>query len=200
MEFQNVTYQGPPIDDPDILAALPIEYRELLENVNGLIAFAGGLHIRGACAAPDWHSLRHACHGPEALHTKFRAARPADLPFAQDAFGNQLLLREDQVWRLAAESGEVEPLGADLLTFLEEACRDPIEYLSLAPLERFRAEGGDLRPGQLLNVDPPFVMQTAGLPSLRAIAAADRLGFLAHLSAQIANLPDGARVEFKIVE
>jgi hypothetical protein len=200
VEFQNVTYQGPPIDDPDILADVPIEYRELLENVNGLIAFAGGLHIRGGCSAPDWHSLRHAWRGPEALHTKFRAVRPADLPFGQDAFGDQFFLRDAQVCRLTAESGEVEPLGADLLTFLEEACRDPIEYLSLMALERFRAEGGELRPGQLLNVYPPFVVQSEGLPSLRAIAAADRLGFLAHLAAQIADLPDGAQVELKIVE
>ena len=200
MEFQNVTYQGPPVDDPAIVAEVPIEYRELLQNVNGLIAFGGGLHIRGACAGPDWHSLRHAWRGSHALHTKFQAVRPADLPFAQDAFGDQFFLRDAQVWRLAAETGEVEPLGAGFLGFLEEACRDPIEYLRLAPLQRFRAEGGELHPGQLLNVYPPFVVESEGLPSLRAIAVADRLGFLAHLASQIADLPDGARVEFKIVE
>ena len=195
-----MTYQGPPIDDPTILTRLSADHRELLESVNGLVAFGGGLHLRGASLTPVWHSLRHAWDGPTALHTQFRAVRATDVPFAQDALGDQYVLRDSQVWRLAAESGELEPLGIELNAFLSEACNDPVAFLSLEPLEEFVAQGGDLQPGQLLSVYPPFVVKTDSPPSYRAIPADDRLGYLASLARQIGDLPDGTKIEFKIVE
>jgi hypothetical protein len=53
-------YIGPPIDDPDILDRLPAAYRDFLARTNGYVAYGGGLHVRGACHAPGWHSLRAA--------------------------------------------------------------------------------------------------------------------------------------------
>jgi hypothetical protein len=200
VEFERVTYEGPPIDDPTILTRLSADHRALLESVNGLIAFGGGLHLRGASRTPAWHSLRHAWDGPTALHNQFRAVRATDVPFAQDALGDQYLLRDDQVWRLTAESGDLAPLGVELNAFLAEACNDPVANLSLEPLEEFVAQGGELQPGQLLSVYPPFVVKTDSPPSYRAIPVHDRLVYLANLARQIGDLPDGTEIEFKIVE
>jgi hypothetical protein len=63
------------------------------------------------------------------------------------------------------------------------------------------AQGGSLAPGQLLSVYPPLVMRpdAAGY-SYRAIAAADRLGFLAALAAQVRDLADGTGVRLVIRE
>jgi hypothetical protein len=192
-------YVGPPIDDPEMLERLPTEYRDLLARANGYVAYYGGLHVRGACHTPEWHSLRAAWDGERALHRLWPTVLPEDIPFAQDALGDQFVLRGGHVHRLAAETGELESLGVDLVGFDAAVHADPVEYLNLAPLEAFRAEGGVLQPGQLLSVYPPYCVDNADAGrSFRAIAAADRLGFLASLAAQLRDLPDGTAVKFDI--
>jgi hypothetical protein len=193
-------YVGPPIDDPQILERLPVEYRDLVARANGYVAYHGGLHVRGACLTPEWHSLRAAWDGERAVHRLWPTVSPDDVPFAQDALGDQFVLRRGQVHRLAAETGELESLGVDLAGFDAAVRVDPFEYLSLGPLEAFRGEGGVLQPGQLLSVYPPYCVDSADARrSFRPIAAADRLGFLASLAAQLHNLPDGTAVRFDIL-
>jgi hypothetical protein len=191
-------YIGPPIDDREILDALPAELRHLLELTNGYVAYYGGLHVRGACHAPEWHSLRAAWFGENALHALFPAIKPADIPFAEDAFGDQYVLRSGAVCRLSAESGELEPLGLDLMAFDSEVRADPIGFLALAPLEAFRARGGALNPGQLLNVYPPFIAkESSSGVSYRAISALEQRRWLADLARQLRNVPDGTRIRFR---
>ena len=192
-------YVGPPIDDPEMLERLPTEYRDLLARTNGYVAYHGGLHVRCACRTPEWHSLRAAWDGERALHRLWPTVSPDDLPFAQDALGDQFVLRGGHVHRLAAETGDLESLGVDLVDFDATVRADPVEYLNLAPLEAFRAEGGVLHPGQLLSVYPPYCVDTGGAGrSFRAIAAADRLEFLSSLAAQLRDLPDGTAVKLNI--
>ena len=195
-------YVGPPIDDVEILERLPPEYRELLTRANGYVAYHGGLHVRGACHTPEWHSLRNAWEGKHALHRIFPTVSPEDIPFAQDALGDQYLLQESRVHRLSGETGELEPLGVDLADFDAAVRADPVGYLSLEPLEAFRAEGGVLDPGQLLSVHPPYCVDVVAdaRRSFRAVAAADRLAFLASLAAQLRGVSDGARVTFEVGE
>ena len=188
-------YLGPPIDDFEILRRLPAELAQFLHRANGYVAFHGGLHVRGACRAPEWHSLRAAWDGSHALARLFPTLDATDVPFAEDALGHQFILRGSVVHRLDAEIGEVESLNVDLAGFDAAVRADPVGYLCLQPLERFRAEGGTLEPGQLLNVYPPYVFkESADSVSLRAIPALERLEFLAHLAAAIKGLPGGTNV------
>ena len=194
-------YRGPDIDDFELLERLPVEYRELLEHTNGYVAFHGGLHVRGACFEPAWHSLRAAWLGEMAIHRHFPDVLPDDVPFAEDALGDQFLLRGATVYKLSGETGEIDSLNMNLVEFDANVRADPDEFLELAPLERFRAEGGVLEPGQLLSVMPPFVFsESAEGVSFRAIPAAERLSFLSRLARQIRDLPDGTQVALKVVE
>jgi hypothetical protein len=171
-------YLGPPIDDVEILALLPLPLRKFLEQTNGYIAFHGGLHVRGACLAPEWHSLRWAWIGDHALYTLFPVLNATDVPFAQDALGDQYVLRDRHVQRLDAETGELTALGVDLAEFDIAVRASPIAFLNLAPLERFRADGGILVPGQLLSVYPPYCVNAgASDRSFRAVRADDRIRF-----------------------
>lgn len=190
-------YIGPPIDDPEIFGALPEILRNLLERANGYVAYHGGLHLRGACLQPHWHSLRDAWLGDDALFRLYPAVRESDIPFAEDALGDQFLLRDGVVHRLSAETGDVESLEVDLYDFDQAVRADPIGYLSLMPLEQFRAEGGTLEPGQLLDVHPPFVVKgDRDEVSYRAIGNLARRRWLASLARQLQDLPDGTRVRF----
>jgi hypothetical protein len=92
------------------------------------------------------------------------------------------------VLRLQAETGEISEVSHSLSSFLEVIQREPIETLQLQPLLAFWDEGGELEPGQLLSVYPPFcTKESAAGVSYSAIPAAERIGFLAHLAAQLAN-------------
>lgn len=200
MEFESCTYVGPAVDPGDpALGSVPAPLAAILRQSNGLIAYGGGFHLRGLVAEPEWHSLQAAWHGPSAIHRLFPSVLPTDVPFGQDALGDQLLLREGIVWRLSAETGELVSLEHGLVAFLEILTADPDGTLGLEPLRRYERDGGILEPGQLLSVYPPFVFSTTTPAdrSFRAISALERVSFLASLARQIADLPDGANVKFE---
>ena len=198
MQLQQINWSGPPVDDEEILARLPANLAGLLRQINGFVQFSGGLHVRGACLKPAWHSLRDAWLGEHAFHRHYPEVRPDDVPFAEDCLGDQFLLRDQVVWSLAAETGGMESLGVSLFEFLESVQADPVEQLSLHPLMQFTHEGGSLEPGQLLDAFPPFCTeQSADGVSLRAVPAEERRWFLADLARQVRALPPGSKVEFK---
>jgi len=201
MDFDEIIYQGPSIDDDTIFAQLPAGLRSILEQGNGLIAYGGGLHIRGACLAPSWHALSSAWHGDTALFRAYPALLPTDIPFGQDAVGDQFVLRDEGVYRLDGETGELINLDQDLLGFFSDVVVDPTETLGLHPLQQFRSGDGVLLPGQLLSVYPPFcTAEAAAGVTLRAIGADERLAFLAQFSAQIAAVNDGDQVNIVIAD
>ncbi len=186
MELTEITYRGPDITDQDIFGKLSEDYQNLLRQANGFIAFAGGLHVRGACLTPEWHSIRKVWLGDFALYKLYSSLNQTDAPFAQDCVGDQFILREGMVHRLRAETGELHDLQMDLQTFMRSAQDDPVEFLSLYPLLQFQNEGGELEPGQLLSVYPPFcTKESKNGVSLKAVPVFDRLEFLAYFSRQI---------------
>jgi hypothetical protein len=183
LQLTNVSYEGPRLESPDALNGLPEEYAELLVMINGFVQFAGGLHVRGVCAEPEWHSLHIVWDGPLALHRHYPALTAGDVPFGQDALGDQFLLREGRVYRLNGETGELSDLNTTLSGFLEAAQADPISYLSLEPLAQFYGEGGRLEPGQLLSAAPPFSSpESADGVTLKAVPTLERIRSLAALS------------------
>lgn len=136
-----------------------------------MVAFGGGLHLRGPCLAPEWHSLRAAWRGPGALHQSFEAVLPSDVPFAEDCVGDQYLLRGGEVVQLFAEVGEVEALGQGLDEFIAAAIADPEEVLCTEPLQVFLRDHEALSPDSALQVEPPFCEDA----DERSLAAVPRL-------------------------
>ncbi len=200
MELE-VTWLGPRLDDPQLLRRLPNDLAKLLKSVNGFIQFGGALHVRGACQSPEWHSLHYVWESTDAFYRHYRTVKQTDVPFAQSALGDQYFIRDNDVYRLDTECDEIESLDMDLKTFLKEVQSDPIAFLNLEPLEEFWGDGGELEPGQLLSVMPPFVVSQPDTKySYRAVSALDRLRFLADFAKQIRDLPDGATITIKLKE
>jgi hypothetical protein len=200
MKLDHLTFSGPAIleGDREMLAKLPKELAALLQQVNGFIQFHGGLHVRGACLAPAWHSLRDAWIGKNAFHQLYPDVTPEDIPFAEDCLGDQFLLREGDVWHLFAETGELESLESTFKAFFQNVEDDPGEHLGLHPLLQFQREGGHLLPGQLLAAYPPFCLEESedGV-SLRAISSDERRQFLADFAKQMRELPEGGKIDIK---
>ena len=199
MERSDLSYSGPVINDPAVLAELPEEFGRLIDAINGFVQFKGGLHVRGICADPQWHSLQHVWTGTRSLHRLYDLVRPNDIPFAQDCVGDQFLLRDGEVIRLFAETGELEELAVNLDAFLQATQADPIGYLSLEPLLQLHNEGAVLEPGQLILVHPPFCTEEAadGV-MLRAVPADELLAFHAELATTIPS--DGGSITLRLVE
>lgn len=153
MVLTGVTFLGPETHDSRTLDRLPPPLRELLTEVNGFVAYRGGLHLRGACDMPSWHSIDAVWRGVFALHGLYETVRPSDVPFAQDYRGDQLLLREGEVWRLDTMAGTLAPLEVDLAGFLAAVRSDPFDFLALQTLRGFLDGGGLLRPGHILDLD-----------------------------------------------
>lgn len=199
MELPGLTYRGAALDDIDILDRLPMDLQQLLAQRNGFVAFRGGLHVRGACKEPLWHSLRAAMEGPESFAERYRVVKKGDVPFAQSVFGDQFILRDKGVFRLDAYADTLEPLADDLTSFFFKVQEDPIAMLALGHLAQYEGTGETLRPGELLMEWPPFVVEGSekGV-SLRRIPAQERLEFLADIAKQLRGVADGTKVEFKI--
>jgi hypothetical protein len=192
-------YIGRDVTDQEIFDRLPGDYRSFLGQMNGCILFNGGLHIRGCANDPDWHSLRRVWIGDDRLSALYPAVHADDVPFAQDCFGNQFLLRSNSIFRLDGETGDIENLEIGWQEFFKGAIADPTKVLSLQLFERFKIDGGSLDPGQLLSVYPPLcTKETANGVSMKATPMFERIKFLADFAAQIASAPDGSKIRFVV--
>ncbi len=89
MKLDAISFVGPPIDDIEVMQWLPANLQGLLKQINGFIQFGGGLHIRGACRQPTWHSIGWSWQGDKAFHRRYSAVSANDVPFAQDCLGDQ---------------------------------------------------------------------------------------------------------------
>jgi hypothetical protein len=110
-------------------------------------------------------------------------------------------LRESVVYRLSGESGDAESLRCSWEQFFERLTANPFEFLQLHPLARFQRDGGRLGPGQLLSAYPPFVCEESrnGV-SLSAVAATERISFLADFARQFARVADGEQSRITVSE
>lgn len=199
MELNHVNYLGPRLDDLELLDHAPDGLVALLSSLNGFVQFGGGLHVRGACSGPEWHSLRRAWHGPTSISDLFPAVDRNWIPFAEDCVGDQFLLRNKDVLRLSAETGAVDEMGLSLGDFLRGASADPIYFLAMEPLLQFQKDHGELPEGHLVHAYPPFCTEEAALGvSLRAIPAWELHEFHSKLAKALPD--DGGKLRVDIRE
>ena len=190
--MKGILYTGNELTDLVAFARLPVYLQTFLRAQNGVVAYFGGLHIRGCVAEPAWHSLATAWQGKAAFWHTYEEVREADIPFGQDCVGNQYLLRGDAVLLLDTETGELADLEVDFKHFLFGVEKYPLNALGMEPLRDFQSRGGVLEPGQLLNLYPPVCVATARRKaSVQPQSATARLSWLADFYRQIKHLPSG---------
>ncbi len=200
MDLNHVTHQGPSIDDAELYRLLPVKVRGLLRQINGFIQFGGGLHIRGACHDPLWHSLHWAWMSRESFHLFYRNLSATDIPIAEDCTGNQFLIRGRKMIKLRADTGEIYDLELSFQEFLEAAQMASPDFLTMGPLIQFQNEGGIMLPGQLLNVDPPMGSAEAsnGI-TIKAVPAEEQYVYLRNWSKRVREQAKTTRVRFRAV-
>ena len=183
--LSNITYLGDKIDDFDLFENLPDYLKHFYSITNGFVAFNGGLHIRGCVKSPKWHSLREYWIDDTKLSDLFNSIDKDDIPFAQDCFGDQYVIRENIIWRISAETDEIENLEICFNDFLEVAKTNPFELLHIEKIEP-----NTLEPGQIFNVFPPFCVDSSEY-SFKPVKIEEQIKYLSDFSKQIKNIPDG---------
>jgi hypothetical protein len=209
LHLPHLTWSGPPLDDEPILSRLPAELATALRERNGCVAWQGVVHVRGACTEPGWHSLRAASEGPDGFPNLYPELQPGDIAFAEEAFGDQFILRGGLVLRLNSETGEVTGTAStddtentegksSIESWFERLLADPAGVLGYEPAQAIEAVGGRLEPGQLISVYPPFAISAESVArEFKPVAALTRRGWLAGLAAKMRDLPDGTEIEIK---
>lgn len=196
--MKGILYTGGELTDLVSFARLPSYLQAFLREQNGVVAYFGGLHIRGCVSEPAWHALHTAWHSDAAFWRTYAEVQETDIPFAQDCVGNQFLLRGDAVLFLDTETGELADLEVDFKHFLFGVEKFPLDALGMEPLRGFQQRGGALQPGELLSLYPPLcIASTEQKPRIKPQTAAERLAWLADFYRQIKDLPSGQRIHLK---
>jgi hypothetical protein len=196
--MKGILYTGGELTDLVSFARLPSYLQAFLREQNGVVAYFGGLHIRGCVQEPAWHALHTAWLSETAFWRTYDEVLETDIPFAQDCVGNQFLLRGDAVLFLDTETGELADLEVDFKHFLFGVEKFPLDALGMEPLRSFQQRGGALEPGQLLSLYPPVCIASSKNKSrLKPQAMAERLAWLADFYRQIKDLPSGQRIHLK---
>ncbi len=179
-QFKNskcIIYTGHEIDDLDTFNMLPKYIRDFYIKNNGFILGNGVVHIRGCVKKPIWHSLKEIWYGKDKLSNLYDSIQLNDIPIAQDCFGDQFFLRNNTMYLLKSEFDEIETFNCDFLEFMEQ-----IYDLTPEEIDLKNSHGIKLKPGQLINVDPPLVFDSPIGYSFKAIKAIDQIKNLSKLS------------------
>jgi outer membrane protein assembly factor BamB len=181
---------------------IPSPLRALLSLRNGFYAFESALHVfaTGVEVAPvegsveDWNApaLWRDGYGPMAEGHFF---------FAEDLFGGQFSLKDGHVYSFDPETGTPEWLADDILGWTARIL-DDYEVLTGYPLAHaWQSLHGRLVPGQRLMPKQPFVLGGEfTVENLYALDAVDGMRLRAGLAMQLRDLPDGAKVQWRVVD
>jgi hypothetical protein len=200
MEFTGIIYRNDKITDLETFEKLPNELKAFLEQSNGLIAFNGGLQIRGCVSGPNWISLKEIWTGESNLFRTYTCLTETDIPFAQDPFGDQFILRDGFVYRLNSECGELQNLELGFNDFLKTIIKNPIEFLMLESFNELLEMNIRLECGQLMNVYPPFMFNSDDQRSFKPVPTNEQISFLKSIYLQTKDLPEGQQIKIKIEE
>lgn len=175
------------------------ELFELLAQRNGFYAFESAFHLFPLCRAAEQGIERW--NSDELWRNCYQDMTDGCLFFAEDIFGGQFCIKDDLIFTFDPETGELERLASGYEEWAQTIL-DDYKVLTGQPLaHEWQERYGALPAGKRLIPRQPFV---AGgkfeIENLYALDAVKGMRFRADLAIQLRDVPDGAQIEFKIVE
>jgi hypothetical protein len=186
---------------PVVFADMPDELKDLLARSNGFVAFESALHVFPSAAAHDGGVTVESWNARDLWRTGFGRLPDDLLFFAEDIFGGQFAFGPQGVVSFDPETGGVA-LIADSLEGWAARILEDIELLTGFPLAHsWQQCHGQLPRSQRLLPKRPFVLGgDFAIDNLYPLNAVEGMQIRAELARQIATLPEGAAVTFKVVD
>lgn len=176
------------------------ELASLLSRCNGFYAFESALHVRAAGPTGGEPSVQE-WNSEELWRSAYGAMSEGHLFFAEDAFGGQFSIKDEQVFTFDPETGDAVALSSSLEDWADQVLFD-YEVLTGFPVAHdWQQIHGALPAGARLVPKQPFVLGGEyAVENLHALDAAESMLYRAEIAVQIRDLPEGASVTFKVVE
>ena len=171
----------------------------MLGRVNGFYAFESALHVFPS-GTTEAMSLE-LWNDPDLWRRDYDDLTDGLVFFAEDVFGGQFVLGDAGVGTFDPETGDVEVIAGDLTSWAAAVLGD-YEMLTGYPIaHEWQVRHGALVEGQRLVPKQPFVTGGAfDVDNLYAADAIEGMRARGNLAVQIRDLPDGAKISYRIVE
>ena len=200
MNLPDIIYENSEITDRETFALMPMELKEFYLDHNGIVAFQGGIQFRGCLTSPIYLSIREIWKGDSNLFETYHEVEEQDIPIAQDAFGDHYLYRDGRIYKLSGETGELDYLHLLFKEFIAEIERNGIEFLIIEPIYDLASTGINLKPDQMMNVYPPFMMKSKRQRNFRPVSTSEQIAFLKSLYLQTKDLDEDQQIRIRIRE
>jgi hypothetical protein len=176
------------------------ELAALLTKVNGFYAFESALHVFPAGRAEHTMGLRR-WNDDHLWRSGYEDLAEGYLFFAEDVFGCQFAIKNETVFSFDPETGESVAI-AETLEGWAAALLEDYEVNTGYPLAHdWQLRNGVLLDGLRLVPKRPFVLGGEfSVENLYALDSVKGMRLRAELAVQLRDLPEGATVNFTVVE
>ncbi|MCU1719276.1 SMI1/KNR4 family protein [Pseudomonas sp. 5P_3.1_Bac2] len=181
-----------------LAGALADQLLGMLFQRNGFYALESALHVFPTHSSQQEIGL---CDWNENIlwRSAYKGLADGCLFFAEDVFGGQFCIKDNNVCIFDPETGALEYLADDIESWVKILLSD-YEALTGYPLaHQWQKKNGQLPTGKRLLPKVPFVLGGEFvLENLYLADAVEGMRFRADIASQIKDLPDGAQVKFNI--
>jgi hypothetical protein len=172
---------------------------EVLARKNGFFCFESALRFfPSTTVEPSWGISEWNL--PGLWKGDYRGVADNIYCFAEEIFGRQFVVRDEKIAVFESETGDLEIIASSLEEWASKVLLDYNQMTGHPLAHEWQSIHGPLHPRHRLMAKRPFVLggeySIENLVSLDSIRVMKSLGNLAF---QLHDLPDGAKVEFKIL-
>lgn len=188
-----------PVDLFKGMGRIGVDLLSMLRAKNGFYALDSALHVFPATNDEQVVDV-NTWNSPSLWRHAYGDLLDGYLFFAEDIFGQQYGLREGKIEFVDMETGQGEYFAHSLEEWAARILEEP-ELNTGYPLARdWQAKQGPIPAGHRLVPKMPFVCGGEfNLENLYLADAVQSLLFRGHLAVQIKDLPDGAKIDFVII-
>jgi len=176
------------------------ELAELLSERNGFYAFESALHVFGSGPSVVGRSLEE-WNSRDGWSPSYEGLADDLLFFAEDVFGAQFAIRGDQVFSFDPETATAAAMASSVEDWADQLVAHYQVLTGFPVAHAWQQEHGVIEPGHRLVPKKPFVLGgDFAAVNVYSLDSAEGMRVRAELALQIKNLPDGAKIRYRIVE
>jgi hypothetical protein len=180
-------------------AKIVAEWLKLLDRRNGFYCFENALHVfatrsgAGTLSLSEWNET-------DRWRQEYKELDRGGLFVAEDVFGDQFCILAESIYSFDSETGEMTAF-ADSVEQFAERVMDEFETVTGFPIAHlWQIAHGALPAGQRLVPKTPFVLGGAfEIDNLYPCEASSGMRARGNLATQIASVPDGGKVNYRVL-